>query len=104
MTEESIKASKEKLSNKLKNAINRTIFNHPVLLSRFHQDENGEIFIEYRPDLPPEIKIINIKDYRAEIKTYNRVVVGHYILKAFVLVGQITSNLLLFFFSFLRRL
>lgn len=48
--------------NKLKNAINRTIFNHPVLLSRFHQDENGEIFIEYRPDLPPEIKIINIKD------------------------------------------
>ena len=48
--------------DKLLIALNKTIYNHPVLLSRFHKDENGEIFMEYRPDLPPEIKILNIKD------------------------------------------
>ena len=48
--------------NRFKNALNKTIYNHPTLLSRYHKDENGEIFVEYRPDLPPEIKIINIKD------------------------------------------
>ena len=48
--------------DKLIYALNKTIYNHPVLLSRFHKDENGEIFMEYRPDLPPEIKILNIKD------------------------------------------
>ena len=48
--------------NKLLNALNRTIYNHPVLLSRFHKNEKGEIFMEYRPDLPPKIEIINIKD------------------------------------------
>ena len=48
--------------NKLLNALNITIYNHPVLLSRFHKNEKGEIFMEYRPDLPPKIEIINIKD------------------------------------------
>ena len=48
--------------NRFKNALNKTIYNHPTLLSRYHKDENGEIFVEYRPDIPPEIKIINIKD------------------------------------------
>ena len=48
--------------NQLLYALNKTIYNHPVLLSRFHKNENGEIFMEYRPDLPPEIKIIDIKD------------------------------------------
>ena len=48
--------------NQLLYALNKTIYNHPVLLSRFHKNEKGEIFMEYRPDLPPEIKIINIKD------------------------------------------
>ena len=43
-------------------ALNKTIYNHPVLLSRFHKESDGEIYIEYRPDLPPEIKIIEIKD------------------------------------------
>ena len=57
------KINKEDIDvNKLLNALNKTIYNHPVLLSRFHKDENGEIFMEYRPDLPPEIKIINIRD------------------------------------------
>ncbi len=39
--------------NRLKNALNTTIYNHPTLLSRYHKDENGEIFVEYRPDIPP---------------------------------------------------
>ena len=43
-------------------ALNKTIYNHPVLLSRFHEEDDGEIYIDYRPDLPPEIKIINIRD------------------------------------------
>ena len=57
------KLDKEEIDvNRLLNALNKTIYNHPVLLSRFHKDEKGEIFMEYRPDLPPEIKIIKIKD------------------------------------------
>jgi hypothetical protein len=57
------KINKEDIDlEKLVIALNKTIYNHPVLLSRFHKDENGEIFMEYRPDLPPEIKILNIKD------------------------------------------
>jgi hypothetical protein len=43
-------------------ALNKTIYNHPVLLSRYYEEKDGEIYIEYRPDLPPEIKIIQIKD------------------------------------------
>ena len=39
--------------NRFKDALNRTIYNHPTLLSRYHKDENGEIFVEYRPDIPP---------------------------------------------------
>ena len=57
------KIKKEDLDlNQLLYALNKTIYNHPVLLSRFHKNEKGEIYMEYRPDLPPEIKIINIKD------------------------------------------
>ena len=48
--------------DKLKYALNKTIYNHPSLLSRFHKDEKGDIYMEYRPDLPPKIEIINIKD------------------------------------------
>ena len=58
-----VKFRKEDLDvSRFKNALNKTIYNHPTLLSRYHKDENGEIFVEYRPDIPPEIKIINIKD------------------------------------------
>jgi hypothetical protein len=32
--------------NRFKNALNKTIYNHPTLLSRYHKDENGEIFVE----------------------------------------------------------
>ena len=57
------KINKEDIDvNKLLKALNKTIYNHPVLLSRFHKNDNGEIYMEYRPDLPPEIKLINIKD------------------------------------------
>ena len=48
--------------NRFLKALNKTIYNHPVLLSRFHEEEDGEIYIEYRPDLPPKINIISIKD------------------------------------------
>ena len=48
--------------NKLVYALNKTIYNHPVLLSRYHKDDNGEIYMEYRPDLPPKIEIKNIRD------------------------------------------
>ena len=58
-----VKINKEDIDiNRFIIALNKTIYNHPALLSRFHQEEDGEIYIEYRPDLPPEIKIIEIKD------------------------------------------
>ena len=57
------KIKKEDINiNQLLYSLNKTIYNHPVLLSRFHKNEKGEILMEYRPDLPPEIKIIKIKD------------------------------------------
>ena len=48
--------------NRFIKALNKTIYNHPVLLSRFHEEKDGEIYIEYKPEFPPEIKIIEIKD------------------------------------------
>ena len=58
-----IKIKKEDIDiNRFILALNKTIYNHPVLLSRFYEEDDGEIYIEYRPDLPPEIKIIKIKD------------------------------------------
>ena len=48
--------------NRFLKALNRTIYNHPVLLSRFHEEDDGEIYIEYRPDLPPKINVITVKD------------------------------------------
>jgi hypothetical protein len=48
--------------DKLKYALNKTIYNHPSLLSRFYKDDKGDIYMEYRPDLPPKIEMINIKD------------------------------------------
>ena len=56
------KINKEDIDlEKLVIALNKTIYNHPVLLSRYHKDDNGEIYMEYRPDLPPKIEIKNIK-------------------------------------------
>ena len=58
-----VKIKKEDIDiNRFILALNKTIYNHPVLLSRFYEEKDGEIYIEYRPDLPPEIKIIQIKD------------------------------------------
>ena len=58
-----VKLNKEDIDiNRFILALNKTIYNHPVLLSRFHEEGDGEIYIDYRPDLPPEIKIINIRD------------------------------------------
>jgi hypothetical protein len=58
-----VKINKEDIDiNRFILALNKTIYNHPVLLSRFHKEDDGEIYIDYRPDLPPEIKIINIRD------------------------------------------
>ena len=58
-----VKLNKEDIDiNRFISALNKTIYNHPVLLSRFYEEDDGEIYIEYRPDLPPEIKIIDIKD------------------------------------------
>ena len=48
--------------NRFLKALNKTIYNHPVLLSRFHKEDDGEIYIEYRPDLPPKINVITVKD------------------------------------------
>jgi hypothetical protein len=48
--------------NRFLKALNKTIYNHPVLLSRFHEEDDGEIYIEYRPDLPPKINVITVKD------------------------------------------
>ena len=51
-----VKLNKEDIDiNRFILALNKTIYNHPVLLSRFHKEDDGEIYIDYRPDLPPEI-------------------------------------------------